>query len=404
MLMKYLLLIILMLTIIPIVTAIDSCDLSETCEIPEPENLTIQQENVLNKHAEDSLCMVYFYGDGCAKCSETEKLLEEIENKYGDQIYIEKLELYHNLKNYQMYNEYCGLQNIPLNQRGVPLMLVNDEYFMGASSIKENLEKEIDGLLKSGDFHCPLDGQMNCHNVQGNGDSNPINPDFKEEKVTWALVLFTGLIDGVNPCAFAVLIFLLTFLVSVSSNRKRMMKAGTAYIFSVYVVYFLAGLGIFSVIQLSGASSLIVKIAAIVAILAGLINIKDYFWYGKGFSLAIPESKKKIIEAWTYKANIPAAIVLGFLVSMFELPCTGGVYLAILAMLASTVTKMQAVIYLLVYNAMFVLPLLVILYAVRYGMKAEHIENFRNSKKKTMRLVLGLILVLLGLGLLLGWF
>ena len=183
-----------------------------------------------------------------------------------------------------------------------------------------------------------------------------------------------------------------------------MVKAGSVYILAVYVTYLLAGLGLLTAIHISGVSSIIVKAAAAFALFAGFVNVKDYFWYGKGFSFEIPKSKKGIIEEWTKKANVPAAIVLGFLVSMFELPCTGGVYLAILAMLANTVTKTVAFGYLLIYNIMFVLPLVAILVLVTKGMKAEHIESWRSAKKDWMRLVLGLFLAALGLGLLLGWF
>jgi cytochrome c biogenesis protein CcdA len=215
--------------------------------------------------------------------------------------------------------------------------------------------------------------------------------------------LVTGLVDSINPCAFAVMIFLLTFLLEVSNNTKRVLKAGLAYIASVYVTYFLSGLGFLSVVQLMGISGIIVKIAAVVAILAGLINIKDYFWYGRGFTLKIPESKKETIERWVHRANVPGAIVLGFLVAMFELPCTGGVYLAILALMADQMTKMKAIAYLLIYNVMFVLPLLAILLLVIKGMKAEHIESWRQSGKNLMKLAMGLLLVILGAAMLLGW-
>jgi len=224
------------------------------------------------------------------------------------------------------------------------------------------------------------------------------------ENLSLPLILGAGLIDGINPCAFAVLIFLIVFLLHVSNTKKPMIKAGLAYISAVYVSYFLAGLGLLSIIQIAGISLIVIKIAAVVAIVAGLINIKDYFWYGKGFSLKIPESKKPIIERFAKKANIPAAIVLGFLVSMFELPCTGGVYFAILALLADKVTKINAIYYLGIYNLAFILPLIIILLAVLFGMKAEHIERWRTRRKNVMKLILGLLLILLGLSLLFNIF
>ena len=360
----------------------------------------------LYTHNEDVICVVYFYGEGCSHCAQVKPYLDELEQRYSEMISITRYEIYHDLKNYQMYNDFCNIQSIPIEERGVPFVAIDDEYYMGGGQIKQNLEPKIQEMVAAGEYVCPFEGQMACHPIEYNKtDINHIIQNFKPSFSTLSLplVIVTGLVDGVNPCAFAVLIFLLTFLLQISSNRKRMIRAGIVYIIAVYTTYFLAGVGLLSVIQVSGFSGLVVKVAAVLAIFAGLINIKDYFWYGKGISLGIPKSKKKVIEKWTHKANIPAALVLGFLVSMFELPCTGGVYLAILAMLADNVTRIKAVYYLLIYNVMFVLPLIVILFFVIKGMSAEHIESWRESKKTWMRLVLGIVLVLLGLVMLVGW-
>jgi len=244
---------------------------------------------------------------------------------------------------------------------------------------------------------CPLPGHLGCQHY----DPRQLNPPAKRE-VTLPLVVSAGLIDGINPCAFAVLIFLLAFLVEVSGSKKRMIKAGSAYILAVYVTYLLAGLGLLSVIKLTGYTGVVAKVAAVVAILAGLVNIKDYFFYGKGFSLQIPKSQKQNIEALVKKANVPAAITLGFLVSMVELPCTGGVYLAVLALLAENASRATAFAYLLAYNLMFVLPLIVISALVVGGMKAQHLEQLRSGRRGTMKLVLGLFMVALGTWMLLG--
>ncbi len=341
--------------------------------------------------AEEKICVVYFYSDTCPHCANLKSYLDEIENKYDDKIMLTRYEL-HNLKNYEIYNKFCGVKDIPIEQRKVPLLGINDQFLMGENQIRDNLENEIESALNTGIRKCPLEGEMKCHatNYTEEGTDKLI-----KGKVTWPLIFVSSLVDGINPCAFAVLIFLLTYLISISNKKRRMLAAGIAYIISVYVTYLLAGFGILTAIQVSGLSGIIFKIAAGIAIIAGIINIKDYFFYGKGFSLKIPESRKSIIERFAYKANIPAAIVLGFLVSMFELPCTGGVYLAILAMLASS--KVLALPYLLVYNFIFVLPLIVIMLFIYFGMKAEHIERWRESRKNIMRLILGLILVGLGL-------
>jgi len=397
---KIFLLILTLLLLAVFAAAEETCEIEESCTVQYEGSTGASNVKDYMAHNPEAICVIYFYSTGCTKCAEIKPYLESLEVKYGNNIHINKLEVSHNLENYQLYNKYCGIQNVPLEDRGVPMVAVGDKFFMGPDNIKKNLEVEVEALLKSSVRVCPLPGEMGCHAVE-QGDVNPV---ASTKKITLPLVLGAGLIDGINPCAFAVLIFLLTFLLEISSTKRRMVKAGSVYILAVYITYLLAGLGLLTAIQISGVSSIIVKAAAFFALFAGLVNVKDYFWYGKGFSLEIPKSKKGVIEGWTKKANIPAAIVLGFLVSVFELPCTGGVYLAILAMLANTMTKTAALGYLLIYNLMFVLPLVAILLFVTKGMKAEHIESWRNAKKNWMRLVLGLFLLALGVGLLLGWF
>lgn len=371
-------------------------DISTGTAISNPLHIT---------HHEDHICIVYFYGNGCSKCALTEPLIREMEEKYGDSIEVYKLEVYDNLANFQLYNQFCSVREIAVEQRGIPFLVIDEKYFMGANQIRDNLESEIERMLEEEKFTCPVinqEGQTICEVIRvDQGDVNPLIPGLTES-VSLPLVVGAGLADGINPCAFAVLIFLLTFLLEISDKRKRMVKAGSVYIAAVYITYLLAGLGLLSAIQYIGAGGIIMYVAAAVAIIAGLINIKDYFWYGKGISLRIPEGRKPMINRWINKANVPAALVLGFMVSMFELPCTGGIYLAIIAMLASSVTSGLAAVYLAIYNIFFVLPLIIIFALVVRGMSAERIERWRSSKRNWMKLAMGIVLLLLGLILLSG--
>jgi cytochrome c biogenesis protein CcdA len=172
--------------------------------------------------------------------------------------------------------------------------------------------------------------------------------------------------------------------------------SGLAYISSVYISYFLIGIGLLSIIQIPFITNYFYLIAGIIALIAGIINVKDFFYYGKGFSLRIPKKTKKYISEWTKKANIPAAIVLGFLVSLFEFPCTGEVYLVILALLAQQATHGLAIGYLLLYNLMFILPLLIILFSILFGFNVERVKSWKDKKKNYMKLATGLLLLILG--------
>lgn len=342
-------------------------------------------------------CIVYFYGLGCPKCAEIEPYMEWLDSKYCGRVKMHFIEISHNETNYLLYEGYADRNGIPLDKRAIPLVAIGDKYYMGVSQIRENLESEILREDPSKGV-CPVTGEPGCFLEYNPMDLSP----SRRTEVSIPLIVVSGLVDSINPCAFAVMIFLLTFLLQVSSDMKRVVKAGLAYIASVYVTYFLSGIGFLSVVQLMGATGIVVKASAVVAILAGLVNIKDYFWYGRGFTLKIPDSKKETIERWVHKANVPGAMVLGVLVALFELPCTGGVYLAILALMADTLTKAKAVMYLLLYNFMFVAPLVVILALVLGGMKADHIESWRQSKKNFMKLAMGILLVSLGAAMLLS--
>jgi len=372
-----------------------SAHAEEVCTVDSPEDCAnvsdvgISDRDSLSR---DTICVPYFYGRECSKCAETEPFIKEIEQKYRGRIHIKRLEVYHNKTNYDLLMSYCIGTGIPTESIGIPFVVVGDRYLMGKAQIKENLESEI-STLKESPGYCPLQS-MGCHNI--NYEITEISPSRRID-ISPLLIITSGLIDGINPCAFAVLIFLLAYLTNIVESKRRMLLVGSTYILMVYLTYFIAGMGLLSFIRISGLTSTLYKIAAVTAIIAGLINIKDYFWYGKGISLRIPESKEGIIKKWARRITVPSAIVLGFLVAVFELPCTGGVYLAILAMMADSTTILEAIPYLLLYNLMFILPLIGIFLAAYFGIGTMQIEKWRQRKQTWMRLAMGLLLIGLGI-------
>jgi len=202
-------------------------------------------------------------------------------------------------------------------------------------------------------------------------------------------------IDSINPCAFAVLIFLVSYLSAIGSS-KRVLRVGLVYVGTVFAVYFLAGLGVLHVFTTLKIGSLIKEIAGAILIILGLLTVKDFFWYGKGFTLAIPESKKPLLEKYIRRASVPGAIVLGFLATAFGMPCTGGIYLGVLCLLAQSCSRLNGILYLLLYNFVFVLPLLIILIVLHSGLGSDKLEAWRTANRRWMKLVSGLFL--LGLG------
>ncbi len=215
------------------------------------------------------------------------------------------------------------------------------------------------------------------------------------------VVILTALIDSINPCAIGVLVLLIATLLSLSKNKQKMLVVGSIYILAVFVTYLAAGFGLLVIIQKLNISEPLSWIVGILVIVLGFLEIKDFFWYGKGLTLQIPARRAEQIKKMMKKVSIPGAIILGVFVAAVELPCTGGPYLAMTTLLAQ-IGFSWAVFWLLVlYNFIFVLPLIVILSLVYFGVSAESIKKWKNQQKKWMRLFIGLIMIALGIVLIL---
>lgn len=214
---------------------------------------------------------------------------------------------------------------------------------------------------------------------------------------TIGAVLFTAVIDSINPCAIGVLILLMSTLLSGRKSRRQMAKVGLIYITAVFITYLSAGLGLtytFTSIPLWVAEYISIIVGIIIVIL-GIIEIKDFFWYGKGFSLAISPGMAKRIHKYTQNVTGPTAILLGAFVAAVELPCTGGPYLAIILILSQNF-NLTAFLLLVVYNIIFVMPLVIILLSVYFGTGIANIKKWKHGARAYMRLATGLVMIFLG--------
>jgi cytochrome c biogenesis protein CcdA len=218
---------------------------------------------------------------------------------------------------------------------------------------------------------------------------------------TLPVVLITALIDSINPCAIGVLILLIATLATLAKNRNKMLAVGLIYISAVFVTYLAAGFGLLVFIQRLNISSILSWIVGVLVIILGLIEIKDFWWYGQGISLQIPAKRAKQVKKMIKKVSIPGSIILGIFVAAVELPCTGGPYLAITTLLAKIGFSFKVFWLLVLYNFIFVLPLLVILFLVYFGVSTKKIKTWKDNQKKWMRLFIGLIMIALGVALIL---
>ncbi len=219
------------------------------------------------------------------------------------------------------------------------------------------------------------------------------------------IIIGAALADSVNPCVFGVLIFLLAFMTKVFKTPRKMLLGGLFYTLVVYATYLALGFGILKVTVSTGFSSAFYTLAAIVAIIAGVLEVKDYFWYGKGFTLQmIPGGSERIkmytayierMEAVHPSLSVLMIGILGIFVVLVELPCTGAPYFAILGLLSKGAYA-TAVPYLLLYNFIFILPLFVIIGIAYFGTASNRLESWRQKNKGVMRLGIGLFLIALG--------
>jgi cytochrome c-type biogenesis protein len=218
-------------------------------------------------------------------------------------------------------------------------------------------------------------------------------------EITLPLVLATGLLDSLNPCAISLLLLYIGLLYSMKKSHSTIIAFGAFYISAVYVTYFLIGLGLLRVVDFFNVPFFFAKITAIIAIVFGLLNIKEYFWPGTKFSIRIPMNIRQKASEWAHKATIPAAIVLGCLIALHEFPCSGAVYLVILGYLSKNESLIKGIGYLAIYNFVFVLPLIIIFMAASNRVLTEKMVNWQERMGRKMHLVLAAIMIALGIGI-----
>ncbi len=222
--------------------------------------------------------------------------------------------------------------------------------------------------------------------------------------VTFGSVIVGGLIDGINPCAFTVLILFITAMLAtvstaadVSTARRRIIGMGAIYIASVFLTYLGLGIGLLATSALFSRLHAPARVGAILAIGMGLWMLKDFFLPDVGPRLAAP----KFVGQWTVdaarKATIPALIVGGFLIGLCTVPCSGAVYLAVLSLLSMQSSAFVGFAYLLLYNAMFILPLVALLIAASARPTLNKLAHWNLHHKEWVRLTLGSGVVLMGM-------
>lgn len=210
------------------------------------------------------------------------------------------------------------------------------------------------------------------------------------------LIGASALVDSINPCAFSVLFLTIAFLFSLGSARDKIIKIGLVYVIGIYITYTLIGLGVLKALMIFHVPNVMGKIGALVIIIFGVISLLGDIFKNFPIKLKIPQSTHITIAKYIEKASIPAALIMGILVGLFEFPCTGGPYVFVLGLLHDQANYLRGFGYLLFYNVIFVLPLLIALFAVANKQMLETIDSVRRGGTKKSRVILSLIMIFLG--------
>lgn len=220
-----------------------------------------------------------------------------------------------------------------------------------------------------------------------------------------------ALADSVNPCALAVLtMVLVTILIQNPDKRKKVLYAGLAFVASIIMGYLVYGIIIIQFFKtfaglLRENSWIIYNGFGILAMVLGALNIKDFFTQKQGgFATEMPIWMRPKVKKIINKITSPlGAFIIGFLVTLFLLPCTIGPYIIASGILAE-LGILGALPWLLYYNLIFVLPMLIIVGLIYFGFsKIDEATHWRLKNRKYLHLIAGILLFGIGLALIMGW-
>lgn len=229
--------------------------------------------------------------------------------------------------------------------------------------------------------------------------------------LTVPTVLVSGVADGLNPCAFALLVlfatYTLTMVNAVTADgsptqlaRQRLIGAGSLYVGAVWITYFLIGLGLFSFLGWLGEDHLVTRIAVILALVMALWMIKDVLFPGWGPAMAAPQATHGWMHRAMERGGLAGMLIAGMLVGICTVPCSGAIYLAIVAVLHASGGGITGLALLALYNIAFIVPLLVLLGVISNRRVLGRLGRWNRGSSPWVKAGLALAVIAMSLGLL----
>ena len=215
---------------------------------------------------------------------------------------------------------------------------------------------------------------------------------------TWLfpLVFFAAVLDSIHPCSFSILLITIAFLFGMQMTRRKIIEIGGIYIAGIFAAYFLIGLGILKVLHLFNTPHFMGKLGATLLIVFGVLNLLNYLFPRFPIKLKIPNAAHGAMGKLMSRATIPAAFILGVLVGICQFPCMGGPYLMVVGLLRDHVTYMKGFGYLVLYNMILIVPLVVVLYIAADKVLVKKVQEWKQREMSRSKLVVGIAMVIIG--------
>jgi cytochrome c biogenesis protein CcdA/glutaredoxin len=370
--------------------------------------------NLSKAYGDSAPALLVFHSPSCHRCVEVKKdILPQIEKEYKDSIQIKYYDIT-DVNNYALVLALKDKYNKDF-EFSLPVFFINGRLINGKGDVKSNLKIAIDVSLGE------------AHREEGALEADLISrfSAFKPLAIVGA-----GLTDGINPCAFTVIVFFISYLALQGYRKLELIVIGLSFIFSVFCTYLLIGLGIFNFLYRLEGFWILAKVfnisIGILSLILGALALYDLVKFRKtksseGMLLQLPQVVKNQIhsiigmhyrkdrEADTKKTTslrlarlVLSALITGFLVSILEAVCTGQMYLPTITFILKTTTlKLKAFTYLLVYNIMFIIPLVVIFLLALFGVTSQQFAQFIRKHMVSIKLLMAVVFI--SLGVLLVW-
>ncbi len=361
-----------------------------------------QQTQTLSCDSAKPIWVAYFYQVGCQKCSRAEADIQYVRSRQT-QLVIDQFNIYEHPALAQWLAERAGRKEV-----STPAVFVGDAALIGEAEITpQNLKALANRYAADGAPRLWADFE------KANGPGGGLLEQFRA--LGPLTVVFAGLVDGLNPCAFATLIFLVSYLTFSERRGREVLAVGGAFAFGVFLAYLGVGLGFYKVLDLLGGtlttlSRWVYALTALMCAGLAVISFLDFLKARRGeigeMSLKLPAVLRRRVNAVVRsgqhaRAFILGAFVTGVVVSLIELACTGQIYLpTIIFVVSIPELRVQALSYLLLYNLVFVLPLVVVFVLVYYGTTSHQLGRF--LQQNTARVKLGAVILFASLATWLG--